>query len=174
MRRAHRQPIYTTTGADAKRWSAAAGIACMKSSQIIAKSDCSTAIVVLVGLIFMRFPSLAAGGDLREVFNDTSILSSWRWDDRSASSPARSTCRSHRTWLHRHASSRCCNATLRRSPIPLLIVIAMVVGLVLGASTVFLLWSSTYPHRGRRSARFTSIAAPPSSFQAAPGSMPIR
>ncbi|TIL55522.1 MAG: ABC transporter permease, partial [Mesorhizobium sp.] len=32
------------------------------------------AIVVLIGLISMRFPGFAAFGNLRQVFNDTSIL----------------------------------------------------------------------------------------------------
>ena len=103
------------------------------------------AIVVLIGLISTRFPAFADPANLRQVFNDTSILMILALGQ-MAIILTRS--------IDLSMASNLCftgmvvamlNAAHPAIPIPLLIVIALLVGLVLGAINGLLVWRLNIP-----------------------------
>ncbi|TIT06142.1 MAG: ABC transporter permease, partial [Mesorhizobium sp.] len=103
------------------------------------------AIVVLIGLISMRFPGFANPANLRQVFNDTSILMILALGQMVVILT--------RSIDLSMASNLCftgmvvamLNAAHPAIPIPLLIVIALLVGLVLGAINGLLVWRLNIP-----------------------------
>ncbi|MER8766354.1 ABC transporter permease [Mesorhizobium sp. M0968] len=103
------------------------------------------AIVVLIGLISTRFPGFADPANLRQVFNDTSILMILALGQMVVILT--------RSIDLSMASSLCftgmvvamLNAAHPAIPIPLLIVIALLVGLVLGAVNGLLVWRLNIP-----------------------------
>ncbi|TIT20964.1 MAG: ABC transporter permease [Mesorhizobium sp.] len=103
------------------------------------------AIVVLIGLISTRFPGFADPANLRQVFNDTSILMILALGQMVVILT--------RSIDLSMASNLCLtgmvvamlNAAHPAIPIPLLIVIALLVGLVLGAINGLLVWRLNIP-----------------------------
>ncbi|BCM17168.1 ABC transporter permease [Mesorhizobium sp. J8] len=102
-------------------------------------------IVVLIGLISTRFPGFADPANLRQVFNDTSILMILALGQMVVILT--------RSIDLSMASNLCftgmvvamLNAAHPAIPIPVLIMIALAVGLVLGAINGFLVWRLNIP-----------------------------
>jgi rhamnose transport system permease protein len=103
------------------------------------------AIVVLIGLISTRFPAFADPANLRQVFNDTSILMILALGQMAVILTRSIDLSMAANLCFTGMVVAMLNAAYPAIPIPLLIVIALLVGLVLGAINGLLVWRLSIP-----------------------------
>jgi rhamnose transport system permease protein len=103
------------------------------------------AIVLLIGLISTRFPAFAHPGNLRQVFNDTAILIILALGQMAVIVTRSIDLSVAANLCFTGMAVAMINAAYPAFPIPLLIVVALAIGLALGAINGALVWKLNIP-----------------------------